>query len=1466
MRATVFPLSGVRLLCAIGVLTLSVAAGADGQQLSVGTNVNMVGGPAALLQGPPFKIVGDPYLQRQNEPSIGCSSRNPVNCLAAANDYRLVGTPGVNDGKVTGDAWLGIFWSHDAGQSWRSSLLPGFPQDTSAEGAASPIMGLGAAADPTVRPGTNGLLYVSGVAFNRAGESTSNGGKSGSFFVSLYIDDNNTQDAAAPIRYVRTVVVDSGNSGQFLDKPWIAVDIPRAGAGTCTIPGAGGVADQVVPAGIVYAAYSAFLGGSNPHSKILFTRSTDCGRTWDNPVKLNESYGVVSQSAMVSVNPVNGNVMVAWRQFGDPNFQDPGAILVAQSSDLGRTFSKAGAVATLGLANPPPPATGEPVFTSLAFDQASLPLPADPAPTMRMFRSNGYPTSCIGTDGIYRVAWAQRWPTPVDDSRIVISTSSDGATWSTPAVVDPYPGRGHQFMPSIACTADRATIVWYDQRNDNAPAVFGSFWFGMTIFDPIPPPPAHTIDVRAAQSDVADPTGAAFLASTQVSRYQWAVDTTPNATTASGVNGLVQLEYNPVNWPLFAGGQVPFLGDYIDLAPARPFRPPLGTSSGWTYNTDANETGVLHAAWTDNRDIIRPPTTVDWTVWSPPTAPGCSPAAVSNRNQNIYTARLSRGLVIGVEGNSRLVAASGGPTERAFAVFVQNGTTTTRHFKLGTGRVPGGAGSFKSGTALGDLYAEIPPLSTIARTVFVPAGQMGPVVVTAIEVDSLGVDVPSGLAGSALINSDGTAPPPIDGSVATVELHTPSISDPQVSSYANPIYANPTFLNPTFLNPTFLNPTFINPTFINPTFINQPMTTDVTWEVANAGNVASGFNFGAIAASFPANASFQLIINRLYSTPGSNDCGLGQQFNADIQAVINNPVLQEASGGNPLAPDATNATFALAAGDRALVTLRVFHDGGFDPSAVAAHTVSQASNPSGTAAARTAPAIAVPKGGVTAEATSPAGATVTFDVTALDATRTPVPVTCAPTSGSVFGFGTTAVTCSATDPVAGKTSTAGFDVTVADSTPPVLVVPESVSASATGAAGAVVVFAGLSATDNIDGAIATVACTPASGSVFPIGTTSVTCTATDAHGNTGSGTFAVTVRDTAPPAVTVPLLFSMEATSAAGAVVAYSGVSATDAVDGPVAVVACLPASGGTFAIGSTPVVCTATDSSGNSSSASFTVTVRDTTPPAVSVPASITAGAAGASGAVVTYSGVSATDTVDGVISSVSCAPASGSLFVLGSTTVTCSATDSGGNAGSALFTVTVVDRTAPVVTAPGSVTAEATGPSGAVVAYGGATAADAVDGPIATVTCAPASGSVFPIGSTLVTCSATDAGGNTGSSSFTVTVRDTTPPVVTEAATPTTLLWSPNKAMTPVQISGRATDATLVSVKYSVWDEYGTINPAGSVAVNADGTYSFTVKLEAWRRGTDSDGRTYIVTVTATDSGGRTSSATATVKVPHN
>lgn len=83
----------------------------------------------------------------------------------------------------------------------------------------------------------------------------------------------------------------------------------------------------------------------------------------------------------------------------------------------------------------------------------------------------------------------------------------------------------------------------------------------------------------------------------------------------------------------------------------------------------------------------------------------------------------------------------------------------------------------------------------------------------------------------------------------------------------------------------------------------------------------------------------------------------------------------------------------------------------------------------------------------------------------------------------------------------------------ADSTPPVLTVPAGVTADATTAAGAAVTYA-VSALDETDGPVAA-SCTPASGSTFAIGTTTVTCTAADAAGNTASASFAVTVRGAA---------------------------------------------------------------------------------------------------------------------------------------------------------------------------------------------------------------------------------------------------------------------------------------------------------------------------------------------------------------
>jgi hypothetical protein len=102
-----------------------------------------------------------------------------------------------------------------------------------------------------------------------------------------------------------------------------------------------------------------------------------------------------------------------------------------------------------------------------------------------------------------------------------------------------------------------------------------------------------------------------------------------------------------------------------------------------------------------------------------------------------------------------------------------------------------------------------------------------------------------------------------------------------------------------------------------------------------------------------------------------------------------------------------------------------------------------------------------------------------------------------------------------------------------DTTPPTLSVPEDMGmVEATSTAGAVVTYT-VTAHDNVDGTATldernvltqdddvggdiTISCTPASGSTFPIGTTTVTCTATDAAGNTATASFTVTVQGTTP--------------------------------------------------------------------------------------------------------------------------------------------------------------------------------------------------------------------------------------------------------------------------------------------------------------------------------------------------------------
>ena len=1531
-RILAFVSTRVLVTCAAALVGVMAAnpRSATAQSLVAGQNVNMVGGPWSYDPAT-GRIVGDPFLQRQNEPSLAISSRNPCHLLGGANDYRAVDVPGLPSDKELGDAWLGVFKSIDCGHSWVSTLLPGYPQDRSAEGLASPLKGLQAAADATVRSGPGGILYYSGIAFNRG---TNNIGK---VFVARFLDRNN-KEKGDPVQYAGAVQIDVGTSGQFLDKPWIAVDEP-SGTATCTVDG------ETVPAAPVYLTYTSFVGStSNPHSKIMFSKSADCGATWSNPSKLSESFAL-NQGTVMAVSPVDGSISIAWREFADPGL-DPnlpttvGAILFARSTDGGKSFSKAQAI----------DARVQP------FDQGTSGV---------SFRTNAYPTMAIDGTGRIYVAWAARGfaaarPDVVSgDARIVVSTSGDGgATWTSPnIVVDEFGQPGHQVMPALALAAGKLMLVYYDFRNDISQT------FGRYVNEAEAAQAAglrHTVELRAAmaeparlpvftlQASVSDPD----RQSTQVTRYL------EGNYTKDGQRLLgVPLQYNPPNLPMFAQGTVPFIGDYLDVA-GQTFV--LNESGQWKFNTAADPSGrrqpVFHVAWSDNRDVRRPPAGQTWANYRSPTLgpnglvcdPGSNPGS---RNQNIYTAPLMPGLVVTSPGNQKTL----GQIQRAFVVYARNTTDTDRYYQLTIAPTPAGSwGSFAridetqlpSPTVLTQIGPiRIPRRSSISRTVFLasPGRAYPPISVQVAEVVGSGqtpaiaaVVLNPDISNPDISNPDISNPDISNPDISNAEVYNPDISNPDISNpdisnpdisnpdisnpdISNPDISNATAANPDISNPDISNPDISNPDISNPDISNPDISnpdvassaignfnvTDVTWSIRNKGNTTAAYAFRArLARGLPAGAKLQLIVRRVYIAPQAdslNSCAPPvPAIQNQVLVNIPNPELNAdlLASFDPRA-FGDNASFFLAPSDQGRVTLRLFcpkGEAGCPATADAARALTaarveaQAPNncPPGSPFANCAvngfrpdaiydttpptTGCTVMVDGVSYDCANgpfysknPATVTLTpFDAVGVQQTTCSVDgQACSGLAFSVGGEGVHAVAYQSRD-FSGNQETLQSLVVHIDATAPVVsgfsgfpVLGQWVSApSVTGAVNVT------------DGSPVSLTCSDTRGgttvsglsiTVAGDGSHQIACTVTDQAGNSSSASTTVNL-DTGLPVVTVPaVVVTAEAAGPGGSGVTY-GISATDALSG--ATVDCAPPSSSNFVLGETTVTCTARDGAGNTATATFVVTVRDTTPPSVTVPPAATAEATGGAGAAVSFA-ASASDSVSGA-RPVTCVPVSGSTFPLGTTSVVCSATDAAGNTGSAGFTVTVRDATAPVVTVPANMVVEATGPTGAAAAFT-ASASDSVSG-ARPATCVPVSGSTFPLGTTSVACSATDAAGNTGSATFTVTVRDTKAPVVAISANPNSLLWSPNKTMTPVTVSGKVTDGSLTTAVFSVVDEYGYVKPAGTVTVAADGSYSFVIKLEAWRQGTDANGRLYTITVTATDALGNKGSATVTVLVPHN
>ncbi len=250
-------------------------------------------------------------------------------------------------------------------------------------------------------------------------------------------------------------------------------------------------------------------------------------------------------------------------------------------------------------------------------------------------------------------------------------------------------------------------------------------------------------------------------------------------------------------------------------------------------------------------------------------------------------------------------------------------------------------------------------------------------------------------------------------------------------------------------------------------------------------------------------------------------------------------------------------------------------------------------------------------------------------------------------------------------------------------------------------------------------------------------------------------------------------------------------------------------------------------------------------------MPSNITTNATSPQGATVTYTPPTVVDE-DNPLPEVSCTPASGSVFPIGTTTVTCTVSDSDDSNSpvSASFTVTVNDGDLGLTNMPSNITTPATSPQGATVTYTPPTVVDE-DNPLPGASCSPASGSTFAIGTTQVTCTVSDSDdlNSPVSQSFNVTVQ----PVLSVSVNNVT-----------------ATEGSAFNGVVATGTAYGSSNPLSatitwgdgnssivSVTPNPDGSYSVSGSHTYAEEGS------YALSVSVKDSGSLTTSGNGTATV---
>eukprot|EP00057_Strongylocentrotus_purpuratus_P028659 XP_011683133.1 PREDICTED: uncharacterized protein LOC578978 isoform X8 [Strongylocentrotus purpuratus] len=397
----------------------------------------------------------------------------------------------------------------------------------------------------------------------------------------------------------------------------------------------------------------------------------------------------------------------------------------------------------------------------------------------------------------------------------------------------------------------------------------------------------------------------------------------------------------------------------------------------------------------------------------------------------------------------------------------------------------------------------------------------------------------------------------------------------------------------------------------------------------------------------------------------------------------------------------------------------------------------------------------------------------------------PVQVVQSANPGDTFNPGTTVVTYTFTD-AAGNDAFCIFEVSVEttiDVTSPVINdCPTDITVQTTlGGAAVALTWTEPTATDNSGSVSSTSSSSP--GDSFPVGTTLVVYTFSDDSGNTAVCSFTVTVEATvdvnAPIINDCPTDITVQ-TTLGGAAVALTWTEPT-ATDNSGSVSSTSSSSpGDSFPVGTTLVVYTFSDDSGNTAVCSFTVTVEatvDVTAPIINdCPTDITVQTTlGGAAVALTWTEPTATDDSGSVSSTSSSSP--GDSFPVGTTLVVYTFSDDSGNTALCSFTVTVeatVDVTAPIINdCPTDITVQTTlGGTAVALTWTEPTATDNSGSVSSTSSSSP--GDSFPVGTTLVVYTFSDDSGNTALCSFTVTVEatvDVNAPIINDCPTDITV-----------------------------------------------------------------------------------------------